>query len=574
MATRQQQRSHGCSAALALPCVLACAISFAQAQDDRSRDKAVIQPRAAAGSKPQAAVKAETTRPVDKPARPADPSLVKPRTANVAGPQASVKGESATAIKKDAVRADGAVTRPRANDATTRPRAADAASPPAAARSPSTAAIRVWRLPSTLPASAASAAAESPPTHASPEVAARFHTRQLADVLKQHGFVGDVQADTRVGLPNAILNDRARLDAVLVDLRKLHPPTGNWTVRQKRLPETNDQETSDALDALRSAGALDQLTAGELLADAANRQRRERQCVAASRAMDAQEANVRVIGGGADPGAPHGSPAFWQALERSNAGAAAAYRRAAETYAAACLDTQWQALTPAQRQGMPAVLGFLHVDGVAECMGTRVAVDRFLTARHCLYRYDRNIGWERAPMQRLHVTLAGEPGTAFATEEIDCDGPQPDAQCSLIDAANPLASDHLLLRIKARTGSALPPMPALRVDRAAVQQMLVVPGRSPWITGRALAPKDPVYVTVSDLGGCMIATNREGCLVNSCQSEAGFSGAPMFARRKVDELVLVGIFLGSTAHNPYRQCQARDRNFGAVLPFSVEAALR
>ena len=72
----------------------------------------------------------------------------------------------------------------------------------------------------------------------------------------------------------------------------------------------------------------------------------------------------------------------------------------------------------------------------------------------------------------------------------------------------------------------------------------------------------------------MIATNEEGCLVNSCQSEAGFSGAPMFARRKTDELVLVGIFLGCTAHNPYRPCQRPDRNFGAALPRSVAATLR
>ena len=57
----------------------------------------------------------------------------------------------------------------------------------------------------------------------------------------------------------------------------------------------------------------------------------------------------------------------------------------------------------------------------------------------------------------------------------------------------------------------------------------------------------------------------KGCLINSCQSEAGFSGAPMFARRKTDELVLVGIFLVSTAHNPYRRCQRPDRNFVWVL---------
>ena len=216
----------------------------------------------------------------------------------------------------------------------------------------------------------------------------------------------------------------------------------------------------------------------------------------------------------------------------------------------------------------------MQLDGVAECMGTRIARDRFLTARHCLYQYDRNLGWQRGPVQRLRVSLAGQPDAWVDIDELDCESPHPDATCSRVQASNPLASDHLLLRLHPRADAALPPMPALRVDRAAVNQMLVVPGRSSWITGRALATADPIYVTTPDIGGCMIAINQEGCLINSCQSESGFSGAPMFARRKTDELVLVGIFLGSTAHNPYRQCQRPDRNFGAVVPRPVAEALR
>lgn len=87
--------------------------------------------------------------------------------------------------------------------------------------------------------------------------------------------------------------------------------------------------------------------------------------------------------------------------------------------------------------------------------------------RASVYQYDRNLGWQRGPVQRLQVSLVAQPEPWFDIEELDCDSPQPNATCSRVQANNPLASDHLLLRLRPRAGASLPPMPALRVDRAA-----------------------------------------------------------------------------------------------------------
>jgi hypothetical protein len=143
----------------------------------------------------------------------------------------------------------------------------------------------------------------------------------------------------------------------------------------------------------------------------------------------------------------------------------------------------------------------------------------------------------------------------------------PDAACAAL-TDNPVTADQIVLKLAARSRDApqrdLPPMPAVSIERPAVNQFLVVPGHSAWITGRAWRAGDAVYVTTPSVPGCMVSEIDKGCVVNACQSEAGFSGAPMFARRKVDALVMVGIFLGTA--NEYDQCKRSDRNFGAPPP--------
>jgi hypothetical protein len=553
-----------------------CGLSSAQS-GDKNGDKKPALKALPPTKAPPAAPKAMTVAPkpgvalTDKPALPA----IKPQ-AKTLSPPAPPK-VSAPAFKSGTA----PLKPPSGIEAAAAPTAAAAPAPKSSVLSGKTlaqaaasaaAAEPAWRLP---PAGAVTAA----PAPASAPATAPIGKSTLADlssVLQRHGFVGELKKDGRLGLPGSVLTNPARVGVLLGDLRTWQPPAGDYTVMQRRMPGTQDSETTAALDEMRAAGTLASVTAVDALANAEQRRSRQKQCSEASLQLDAQEANVRTIGATQRPEAIQGSRAFWEAVEKANKPAAQAYRAAAAAYARSCLDAQWQALTPAQRDDMKAVVGYLHLDGMAACMGARIAKDRFLTARHCLYRYDRNTGWERHAVQRVQVVLAGTNGpTAFAAQEIACQAPQPDMPCAALPPDNPLGADHLVLRLVPESpGSVLPPMPALQIDRAAPRQMLVVPGRSTWITGRALEPKDPVYVTTADIGGCMIATQRDGCLVNSCQSEAGFSGAPMFARRQIDRLVLVGVFLGSTAHNPYPQCQQPDRNFGAALPAPVVAALK
>jgi hypothetical protein len=222
------------------------------------------------------------------------------------------------------------------------------------------------------------------------------------------------------------------------------------------------------------------------------------------------------------------------------------------------------------------VVGHVLLDGAHACMGARIAKDRFLTARHCLYDYDDGLGqWVARRVTRRQIALIGDAKTRFEAAELDCRAAQPDAACGTL-TDNPVTADQIVLRIAARSTDAaaapLPPMPALTVERPALQQFLVVPGHSTWITGRGWSAADEVYVTTAGVPGCMVAEIANGCVVNSCQSEAGFSGAPMFARRNVNELVMVGIFLGTA--NEYEQCRRADRNFGATPPPHVLAGGR
>ena len=285
------------------------------------------------------------------------------------------------------------------------------------------------------------------------------------------------------------------------------------------------------------------------------------------RALERQELNVRSVGL-TDPSLSPGSVQFWSAVEGLNKPALDHYRQAAVVYTQACLDAQWLTLTEEQRSAMRSVVGHVLLDGVHTCMGARIAKDRFLTARHCLYDYDDDQAkWVPRRIVRRQVALIGNARTRFDATEIDCSAPQPDTSCSAL-SDNPVTADHLVLKVAMRSRDvpavALPPMPALAIERPAVKQFMVVPGHSTWITGRGWSPADDVYVTTAAVAGCMVTEIANGCVVNSCQSEAGFSGAPMFARRNVKELVMVGIFLGSAME--YEQCMRSDRNFGAVPP--------
>jgi hypothetical protein len=393
-------------------------------------------------------------------------------------------------------------------------------------------------------------------------------------VLSRHGYAAADTGRLRHGLPDALLKDNARSQALLFDLRERDRLAGVPQTMRSAMSVHNQRDAEVAMSRIGPA-ALAALPAGEALADATRRQAASAQCSKASTELDRQELNVRAIGL-TDPSLVPGSAPFWDAVHMENRPALEKYQRAARDYTQACLDTQWLSLTETQRSSMRAVVGHVLLDGAHACMGARIAKDRFLTARHCLYEYDEGLlRWVARRVTQRHIALIGDAKTRFEAAELDCRAAQPDTACGAL-TDNPVTADQIVLKIAARSADTaaapLPPMPALTIERPSLLQFLVVPGHSSWITGRAWGPADDVYVTTAGVPGCMVAEIDSGCVVNACQSEAGFSGAPMFARRNVNELVLVGIFLGTA--NEYEQCLRADRNFGALPPQHVLAGVR
>lgn len=435
-----------------------------------------------------------------------------------------------------------------------------------------TAARAQWTLPAVAAVRAAASAASKSPAQrsASTLLSAGERGELTVSALRRHGYRGADISGLRHGLPSELLNDAIRSRLLLNELRVLDR-SGEWTTMSRRLPpQNNEQDTETALARLASNGEIAALTGSDALTDSTQRKAATAHCRRATMALDRHELRLRGITL-ADPSIAPGSAPFWSALEGLDKPALDQYRQAAAVYTQACLDTQWLSLTDAQRAAMRDVVGHLLLDGVHTCMGARIAQDRFLTARHCLYRYDEALSqWLPRRIAQRQMALIGRAATRFDATELDCTAPPADAACAVL-YDNPVAADQIVLNVAAHSQDtpavALPPMPALRVERPVLQQFLVVPGHSAWITGRSWSPTDDVYVTTAAVPSCMVSEIANGCVVNACQSEAGFSGAPMFARRNVKELVMVGIFLGSATE--YEQCKRADRNFGALPPQHV-----
>ena len=405
-----------------------------------------------------------------------------------------------------------------------------------------------------------------------PANTAQLHQLGSAVLLK-HGIELFRPGQAASGLPAAVLNDRAKVVSALSDLRQLDAiHSGPMTLYRRVAPNQFDRETQDALESATKRGDAAALTAGAQLFDAAQRAAATRRCNEASLALDREELNIRSAGL-ADPTLVAGSAAFWDTMGRLNPSLLSRYQDAAKRYADTCLDSNLQTLTPKQRTALDQVLGELFIDGAPSCMGTRIRADLFLTARHCLFRFDESLGWQPRPVNALHLTLAGVPQTRFRVAPIDCNAAAPDPACVKL-SGEPLAADHLLLRIAASAkkggSAALPPMPELRFESPTAKQFLVVPGYSSWFTGRAWSANDKPFATSAAVSGCVVGELANACIVNACQSDAGYSGAPMFVRRNVDQLVMVGIFLGTAT--AYPSCMRSDRNFGARLPQFLAAS--
>jgi hypothetical protein len=224
----------------------------------------------------------------------------------------------------------------------------------------------------------------------------------------------------------------------------------------------------------------------------------------------------------------------------------------------------------------------------ALCSATRVDAGVVLTARHCFYKSDLGqtevsaftVRAVRAGAYKFVLPLVGKELAVTAIECVDDTAPHPD--CLRYGPAGAhhegFGSDFALLRVRESDGL---PVPALTVSSAGIGQgstvMLVgwnvfaaiqqttasvlsggltltasprstFPFPLPSVHPVASPATVPVAVPLrlSRAGTCTIATVKNVCMVHTCQSSNGASGAALLQPQQDGSLHMVGLHLAPT----------------------------
>lgn len=206
--------------------------------------------------------------------------------------------------------------------------------------------------------------------------------------------------------------------------------------------------------------------------------------------------------------------------------------QARQHYANQCMDAL-DRMPSAQAEAIRRLVGILvrHQAGtafVAECTGSLVAPDRILTARHCVlpdteYWFMRAI---KAPeVVKVKPALCGKP----LAEPVLNDKGEP---------VPPAAEDYVVLCLEKPFA---PPFAQIRWSAAAALQAPVwIPGLDPdvlnagSVAGKLIPAPDPKTadwrLRVDGSQACHVVKVSAQCLVDTCATVPGASGAPVIAR--------------------------------------------
>jgi hypothetical protein len=209
-----------------------------------------------------------------------------------------------------------------------------------------------------------------------------------------------------------------------------------------------------------------------------------------------------------------------------------AYRLAADSLRADCFET----LASGAAEGLPAqsVGVFVSPDGFAYCTGYLIAIKQVATARHCFYSADSGENTFVANSQFFYLS---DPTHGFAVVD---PGPTSGDPASI-----PLWDDHIVVSLTSSSDHA-----PLQIAALIPSQPLRVAGPLLYVAGRW---QDQLVWSLANADCAVQATTDEHCIVHTCVTSPGFSGAPLL-QRQAGTWRVVGMHLGGTA----RQCDATD----------------
>lgn len=186
-----------------------------------------------------------------------------------------------------------------------------------------------------------------------------------------------------------------------------------------------------------------------------------------------------------------------------------------------------------QPGGMLSAVGLLERDGKIICAGLVRPDHSFLTARHCI---------EGAPAKGLTVrpALGQAPSVAVMVRKA--------APWTKIG----VAADWAVLQLPAGAPIAAAPTNLVALDQTAEVTVVAAYPYADATDYEQAAPMPRRALRFPQAGMCQALLSFGGCLQLACQTVRGFSGAPIFSRRKPDgSYDVVGFVSGSDGSDSY-----------------------
>jgi len=194
------------------------------------------------------------------------------------------------------------------------------------------------------------------------------------------------------------------------------------------------------------------------------------------------------------------------------------------------------------------VVGSLTFQKEPWCMASRVSIDRIVTARHCIYKYDGTLQGrfqKENNLSTLRFVLAADPKTAYTVTPVNC-ASNVAGECGLdpVVSSFDLLHDVIELRLIGADNNA----PTLRFDSTVSPgDNLFLVGASALLSGLNRAEFSPEFLTMSPSVGCVVGAVDNACIYHGCISEPNFSGTPIIrVSQSGAGAQVIGLHLAST----------------------------
>lgn len=253
------------------------------------------------------------------------------------------------------------------------------------------------------------------------------------------------------------------------------------------------------------------------------------------------------------------------------------YAKAVRNYDLHCLSREKDIPPELSQAGLGRVTGILTLisaDGNVQpfCGAFRFASKYIVTARHCLFDKKSGLPRDGVDIRNVRLQLLSFPKRSFSVA-IDKSIPPPPSN---IFGGFADHDDYFVLSVSLLD---LPMPDNLKIVESRPLDKLVLVGfhrhialvaRSYQVAGLTGVAKKrtqtnwKAYLRGSKNGACIVSVSDPLCIVHGCQTEAGYSGLPIFRRSNEGRLEVAG--LHTRGHNSAKECLGVKAPNGEIAP--------